>query len=219
MTVRATIEASKGREQRSVARKTLRLTVSGRRANSEATEVLIHDLSATGLLIESSAAVKIGEKIAVDLPRAGLREAAVVWSSTRFFGCRFAERLPSAAVSAALLRAEPAQDLREESEASPPTDFGARLTALREVRGLSVEQLAGHLRVSRQALWYWETGQRAPRKNMLTRIAREFGLSDAQLKAADEPRRTGPGVVERCKEEVAAQYGVPIERVKIVVEL
>jgi transcriptional regulator with XRE-family HTH domain len=217
VTVRATLERSGGPEQQAFARKTLRLIVASPRANSEATEVLIHDLSATGLLIESSAALKIGQKIAVDLRRAGLREARVAWSTARFYGCTFVERLPPAAISVALRRA-----LSDRSAAQVNDNVAMetlrRLAALREERELTVKQLAKRLRVSRQTLWYWETGQRVPRRQMLMRIVRELGLDDAQLGASSKPGEPALGAVKKCKEELAAHYGVSIEKVKIIVE-
>lgn len=222
MTLRATIELKKGGEKRSAARKTLRLTVSGQRANREATEVLIYDLSEGGMLIESAEPLRIGETIATEIPHAGLRKAIVTWSSSSFYGCRFADPLPSAAISAALLKALPAARgpiTYDEQEQDLPTDFSDRLTELRESRGLSIEQLAKRLRVSRQALWYWETGQRTPRKHLLSRLAEELGVFDSDLTGATKGQREAPTSLRAWKELIASQYGVGSESVKIVIEL
>lgn len=66
-------------------------------------EVLIHDISPTGLLLETSAKLRAFDRLDVELPEAGSRQAVVVWTSGRYFGCQFAQPLSKAAVSAALL--------------------------------------------------------------------------------------------------------------------
>jgi hypothetical protein len=73
-------------------------------ASADATTVLIHNISATGLLIECEAALEAGEQIAVDLPRTGQRQAKVVWASLPLYGCEFEAPIGSGSVSAAALR-------------------------------------------------------------------------------------------------------------------
>ena len=107
MTVlRAILERQTLSSRRKVARRKLRLEAqaSGVSANSE---VVILDLSTTGLLLETSDALAIGETIDFDLQEASPARAVVKWSSGPFFGCQFKEPISSGAVSAALLRAPP----------------------------------------------------------------------------------------------------------------
>jgi hypothetical protein len=65
---------------------------------------MIHDLSSTGLLVQTDDPPAIGERLHVVLPEQGRFPAKVVWSSGRFVGCKFDRPLPRAALSAALLR-------------------------------------------------------------------------------------------------------------------
>jgi hypothetical protein len=67
-------------------------------------EVVIHDLSATGILIETSADLATFEQLQLDLPEVGPRVATVIWSSGHYFGCEFQQPIPQAAISAALLQ-------------------------------------------------------------------------------------------------------------------
>ena len=67
-------------------------------------EVIIHDISHTGLLLETTALLTERQALDVDLPEVGIVQANVVWRSSRFVGCRFATPVSQAAVSAALLR-------------------------------------------------------------------------------------------------------------------
>jgi hypothetical protein len=75
---------------------------------------VIHDLSVTGLSLETSDPLSVGEKLLVDLPLRGATCATVVWREGTLFGCEFEESVPPAAISAALLRADPSD--RDESK-------------------------------------------------------------------------------------------------------
>lgn len=90
-------------DARSAARRTLCLQVSAH-ASSDVTAALIHNLSETGLLLETSADLQVGEMLQVDLPHAGATTALVIWNRDRFVGCEFASPVSRAAMSAALLR-------------------------------------------------------------------------------------------------------------------
>jgi hypothetical protein len=99
-------------ERRVALRRTLQLTVRGETPGGDSAQVLIHDISVTGLLLETSADLLIGETIEVDVPEGGPTSAIVMWNSGRFFGCQFHGRISPAAVSAAVLRSpfETSQD-------------------------------------------------------------------------------------------------------------
>ena len=89
------------RNQRSDARRTMQLLTAGRTPDGKSTEVLIHDLSTGGFLMQTTASMALGDTIEVILPRTGAREAEIVWTSETFFGCRVldwetGQRLPRA---------------------------------------------------------------------------------------------------------------------------
>lgn len=67
-------------------------------------EVIVRDLSVTGFRIETSADLATGEMLEIELPRCGPTPACVVWRDDRTYGCVFPVRIPSAAISAAVLR-------------------------------------------------------------------------------------------------------------------
>ncbi|MGZ2410620.1 PilZ domain-containing protein [Sphingomonas sp. F9_3S_D5_B_2] len=72
------------------------------------TDVLIMDVSTTGILLRTTGDLTNGETIELDMgDQAGI-PAVVRWSSGDLFGCQFKRPLSTAAVSAALLRAPPA---------------------------------------------------------------------------------------------------------------
>lgn len=90
-------------ERRSAVRRRLRLVSDGAVPSSAGARVIIRDLSVSGLLIESSAPLSVGEQLVLSLPEAGATEAIVVWDSGRYFGCKFTKPIANAAVSAAQL--------------------------------------------------------------------------------------------------------------------
>lgn len=92
------------RDGRGARRRKLSLESRGTTSSGTAADVLIHNLSTTGLLIETSADLPIGEAITVDIPHAGTTLAVVMWSSGDLFGCEFVAPVPNAAISASMLQ-------------------------------------------------------------------------------------------------------------------
>ena len=224
MTIQAHLEPRRMSHARRDVRMKLRLPTSGKLPASRATDVTIQDLSTGGMLIQAEAELAIGERIEVDLPRTGFHLAEVVWSSGTFFGCRFVKPIPPAAVSAALLRSLPAEASTHEAPTErlvPQAGFAGRLCALRIAKGWSQEDLAERLAVSRQAVWYWETGQRLPRAEHFRSLAKEFGVLERDLFTDSEvlTAAKAPAVVEECKRRIAGELGIPEGSVRIVIEL
>lgn len=65
-------------------------------------------------------------------------------------------------------------------------DFGEKLKALRTERGLTQEQLAARLYVSRTAVSKWETGGGSPNLDSLQAVARLFDVSVDDFLSADD---------------------------------
>lgn len=99
-------------EKRFAARRLLQLSVKANRpedspfdaAPQNPASVLVHNISQTGLLIETGEKLKTGEKFDVTLPEIGTTEVGVIWRSGQFYGCEFMTPVSSAVVSATLLR-------------------------------------------------------------------------------------------------------------------
>ena len=86
------------------------------------------------MLLEASVALKTGERLDLLIPEAGSAAATIVWSSGRFFGCKFERPLSTAAVSAALLRGPP------QPMPAPPTENESALhIAMIELKALAKE--------------------------------------------------------------------------------
>lgn len=111
MSLSARFEAvGEGLDRRGSDRRVLSLKITASLPDSSDQSVLIHDLSETGLLIETRARLTTGQTFKVFLPVARAINATVVWNSDHFYGCQFENPVPRAAVSAALLQSSPKGD-------------------------------------------------------------------------------------------------------------
>ena len=63
--------------------------------------VLVYDISDTGLLIETTSELGVGEIIEVNHPCTGvLMEAEIMWAAGQIYGCKFTRERTQAAISA-----------------------------------------------------------------------------------------------------------------------
>lgn len=212
MSFAARFEDEADAERRDAPRRTLRLGVPGHFGDGGGSAVTVHNISATGLLIETASLLDEGELFAVDLPEAGEQSAEVVWASAPMYGCRFAGRLSTAALSAAELQS----DVVESGPTQPIEDFGARLHRLRIERGMSLADIANRLGVSKPTVWAWEHGKSRPVEKRLSALAEALGVTPGGL----EPAPSGPSEeLERSRRRIAQAYGVEPVRVRIMIEL
>jgi len=110
----ARLERVEGASRRGSPRLKLRLDSS---LSGSGTEVVIHDLSSDGILVETGASLRKGARLEVHLPEVGATQAKVVWNSGEYYGCQFDTPIPTGALSAALLRSP-----FEAAAATPPLD-------------------------------------------------------------------------------------------------
>lgn len=73
-------------------------------------------------------------------------------------------------------------------------EFNNKLFELRKQKGLSQEELAGRLNVSRQTISKWEVGESAPDMDNLVSISELFGVSLDELVLDKTPEKEQPSV-------------------------
>jgi transcriptional regulator with XRE-family HTH domain len=226
-----------GKNARGTTRHRMRLRVRGAPASGDASEVVIHNLSASGMLLESASPLAVGDEIAVELPEAAGSTAKVVWASEQYFGCVFDRQLPAAAVSAAQLRSEPplgTPRLPDAGANAGPSGetFGARLQRLRRDRGLTLVEFSRRAKVSRPTVWSWEADRSTPRRSK-TRILLEvlgvtedelYGKSGAERQGNAEAGAPGQGdtlqrAISEAKERVAELAGTVPDKIKLIIEI
>lgn len=95
-------------DRRQSDRRSLTLSAIANPPSAEELAVVVRDISPRGLLIETErTALSPGDVITVDLPDKGFVTAQVAWASGSYFGCQLDQMISPAAVSAALLKADP----------------------------------------------------------------------------------------------------------------
>lgn len=202
------------------------LEVRGAHASGSDVPVTVHNISATGLLIECEAALSINDRIDIDLPQAGTVSATLVWVSGRMFGCQFDTSISSAALSAAQLQSAvdlptPASRSSDDEESKFVTPYGsnfaANLKRLRIAKGLSQASVAEKLGVSGPSISGWEKGRARPKEDRLSELASLLGVPMSQLLVDPQPDMMQT-VIDASREQVARVTGVTPERVRIIVE-
>jgi transcriptional regulator with XRE-family HTH domain len=197
------------------ARRTLLLETEGARAAGDAAAVLIHNVSASGLLIETQTELAADERIDIDLPLAGPTAARVVWSDGGFHGCQFEEHLPSQVLSAVQLRSAPSPSPAPQVSTEA---FASRLRRLRKQKGLTLGALADRLGVSKPTVWAWEHGNARPVQDRIAALAEQLGVPQAEmLTGHDSDALTA--LLAKARRQIADAYGTEPAKVRIMIEL
>lgn len=206
-------------------RRRLLLETQGALESGAETQVVVHNFSESGVLLESQVELEIGESLELDLPEAPHARARVIWASGRLYGCGFEAPISPAALSAAQLRSTVQTNVGLPAAPSPvgPTPIGGeslgeRLHRLRKLRGLTQGELANRLGVSKPTVWAWEQGRARPIEERIEAIADALGVDSGELR----PSRSVPGLTDliaRCREQIASAMETTVDKVRIMIEL
>ncbi|AOL93054.1 helix-turn-helix domain-containing protein [Porphyrobacter sp. LM 6] len=222
MAIKAHIDpAQTGAGQRGTPRQALRLETSGLGPDGGAANVVIHNISAAGLLIETALELREGDRLALDLPEAGLVTAMIVWRSERLYGCAFEQALGPAALAAAQLQSSARERPATPGISSSQTGevLGVRINRLRREAGLTLADIAARLGVSKPTVWAWEKGKARPLPERIDAIAAALGVATEEIVAAPAPDEGMSAVIEECRLRIAQACATPPARVRIMVEL
>jgi transcriptional regulator with XRE-family HTH domain len=221
MVIHAHLEDSAGPAGRNrEPRRTLQLETQGVTTLGDAAHVLIHNVSATGLLLETQVVLEAGQTLTIDLPQAGATQAKVMWQSGHLFGCQFEAPITSAVLSAAQLRGAVEREVEIATRQHGTADggLGMRLQRLRKELGISQGQLAAQLGVSKPTVWAWEQGKARPIDSRIEGLAQALGVSSGALLSGQQ----NPALREllgACRDQIAGAVGVGPEKIRIVIEL
>lgn len=98
------LPSADGADRRNDERRKLSLVARGSHHDGSGIDVVIHNISGTGLLFESDIELAKGDRIEIELPHAGDITAVVIWASGRHFGCQFEGPVSPATLSAVELK-------------------------------------------------------------------------------------------------------------------
>lgn len=209
--------AGKGR----ASRRQLRLPLHGSKASGTEIEAFVHNISATGMLVESEASLDVGEVIEVNLPHSGKTAAKIIWTSERLAGCQFEMPISPATLSAAQLRSVVVEPDAAPAEAGGPTSietFGARLQRLRSARELTQGQLAAQLGVSEPSISAWELDKARPKAGRMEALSEALGVEISELLGFEGTETLGT-LITRAKQQIARAAGIGLDRVRVTIEI
>ncbi|MDE2437229.1 MAG: helix-turn-helix transcriptional regulator, partial [Sphingomonadales bacterium] len=195
-------------------RRRLLLETEGTTRDVSTAAVRIHNVSSTGLLLETTVPLSPSERIEVDLPHAGITVAQVAWSNQPFHGCRFDAPLSSATLSALELRATPLP--LPGPPAADDEAFAARLQRLRKDRGLTLAAIADVLGVSKPTVWAWEQGRSRPTAEHMRGLARTLGLDETELAGNRQSARL-QAVLGQARQQLAEALEIDPAKIRIMV--
>lgn len=221
----------------------LMIETDGLVGSGERVKVILHNISTSGVLIETGQALQLTQNIHVDVPEAGQVAATIIWSSEQLYGCRFIKPISRAALSAAKLRNPLPSELDPAVEAAQSGQLSQRLRRLREQKGFSLAALSRRSGISKPSIWAWETGKTMPRPRSIHSLAAALGVSASEIwghdAAAHGHRGSGPDrnavanpvysdgsgeqgaiadAVHAARQSIAGAAGVLPARVKITIE-
>ena len=201
-------------------RRQLRLPLHGSKATGAEIEALVHNISATGLLVESQVSLEIGEIIEVNLPHSGKTATRVIWTSGDLPGCRFEMPISPATLSAAQLRSvvRPDAVVPDDQPAPGAESFGLRLQRLRTARELTQGQLALRLGVSEPSISAWELDKARPKAGRMEALSVALGVEIAELLGVGEAENLN-ALVERAKAQIARAAGVSPDKIRFTIEM
>jgi DNA-binding transcriptional regulator YiaG len=197
------------------------------RADGQEADVVVHNLSQGGLLVESDVELTVDDLIEIDLSEHERVRARVMWHSESFYGCRFETPISAAVLGAARLRAAPlaAEEAEQEDAADAASDtdddaqesLARRLRRLRKQNGFSQGELAERIGVSKPTVWAWEHGRARPQDARLKGIAEALGTTVDELDGL--PRTDNLAfLMAQYRDQIATHFNVAPAKVKIVIE-
>ncbi|WP_428678716.1 helix-turn-helix domain-containing protein [Sphingopyxis sp.] len=211
------LPAAPGADARGSARRKLSLPAEGTQNGGGGIKVLIHNISESGLLLESDVDLSAGDRIEIDLPHAGDSSATVVWVSDRLIGCRFDAPVSQAALSAAQLRSAVTHD-EEPVPSAEDEAFGARLHRLRVRAGLNQAEVADRMGVSAPSVSGWEKGRARPKHGRMAALADILGVQASELLGDHAPEELHD-LIDRSRRQIALAMGTSEAKVRIIIEL
>jgi transcriptional regulator with XRE-family HTH domain len=211
-------------DKRGAPRRALRLETSGTLPGGQEANVTLHNISATGLLLETGLGLAVGEELTLDLPETGRVAARIVWRSESLYGCAFATPLGAGALAAAQLLALSVEQsplpTPAPAPATPPAEaLPARLGRLRREAGLTLADVANRLGVSKPTVWAWEKGKAKPLPERTDAIAEALGVDPEALVEAGVGNADMRQVVEDCRTRIAEACNTAPDAVRIMIEL
>ena len=209
-------------ENRQYERRCLMLETDGALPGGGSGNVTIHNISESGMLVETRLELEVGARLSIDLPHDPSVPASVVWVSGTLFGCKFERPIGLPALSAVQLKAGPALPVQVSQRTSTDAHgivLGKKLEQARKARRLTLAQVADELGVSKPTVWAWEKGKARPVEDRWPAIARVLALPVEELSHASIETGGVSELLQNSREAIADALQIDAKQVRILIEI
>jgi len=158
-----------------------RMRFPGAQARNGEIEVVVHNISELGLVLEGDPPLEPGTPVDVKLPHSGATRAHVAWVSGRLAGLDFAIPISGISLGSARLQGAVALAPALAGTARHRESFGLRVQRLRLGKTMTQGELARLMDVSDAAVCGWELNRTRPKPARMERLAKLLDVSLAEL--------------------------------------
>lgn len=214
MTICALIEISPGGPYQPCS---TRMRFPGAKARGGEFEVVVHNISEFGLVMEGDVPLATGNPVDVKLPHGGSAGSHVAWISGRLAGLDFAIPVSRLSLNTARLQGAVTTESAASGTARHRESFGVRVQRIRLAKGMTQRQLAKLMRVSDAAVCGWELNRIRPRPLHMDELAKVLDVSLAELLGLPEQNNLLAQIAS-ARENLANIAGVSEDRVRIQID-
>lgn len=194
-----------------------RMRFPGAKAKQGEFEVIIHNISEFGLVLEGDAPLTVGNPVHVKLPHSGAARSHVAWVSGRLAGLDFAIPISRISLGAARLQGAVTPGSEVAGTARHRESFGVRVQRIRLSKAMSQRQLAKLMKVSDAAVCGWELNRTRPKPVHMDELAKVLDVSLAELLGQPEQNNLLAQIAS-ARATIAHTARVSEDRVKIQID-
>ena len=187
------------------------------RATAGQTQILVHNISEYGFIIESDGEIPVGQRLEFKLPHGSAARGEVAWTSGKLVGCNFDIPISRVSLDDGRLRDAVAKGSDSTDPARYLESFGLRIRRLRLALTMSQGQLARQMAVSVPAVCGWEADRARPKPQRMDELAKILGVGLSELLGHQEATNLQRQIAE-ARQAIAKAAGVREGRVRINID-
>lgn len=195
----------------------IQIRLADTRAMAGQTQILVHNISEYGFIIESDGEITVGQRLEFKLPHGSAARGEVAWTSEKLAGCSFDIPISRVSLDDGRLRDAVARGNDLNNPARYLESFGLRLRRLRIALTMSQGQLARQMAVSVPAVCGWEADRTRPKPQRMDQLARILGVDLSELLGHQETANLQRQIAE-ARRAIAKAAGVSEDRVRINID-
>ena len=195
----------------------IQIRLADTRAMEGQTQILVHNISEYGFIIESDGEIAVGQRLEFKLPHGSAARGEVAWISEKLAGCNFDIPISRASLDDGRLHDAVAKENDSTDSARYLESLGLRIRRLRLALMMSQGQLAKQMSVSVPAVCGWEADRIRPKPRRMDELAKILGVSLPELLGHQETANLQRQIA-KARQAIAKAVGVSEDRVRINID-